>query len=136
MRSIEEQREKIRNLNKLKQEEEKKEKEISFKKFEPKKLQYNNIRFDVFKFFNLVGIYFLYKNNKIVYIGESNCIISRVSQHFKDNTKNFDSFTFREHNGTAKARKQLEKKLIKQYKPKYNKTHNTPKRAKILYRAM
>ncbi|MFA7287604.1 MAG: GIY-YIG nuclease family protein [Melioribacteraceae bacterium] len=81
-------------------------------------------KIDALSFFGISGIYFLYKNNQLVYIGESRCIISRVSRHYEENTKQFDKFTFSVFTGTSDARKRKEKALIRRFKPKYNNTHN------------
>lgn len=41
---------------------------------------------------NICGIYFLYKKNKLVYIGQSISILSRIYSHL--NKKSFDSFSY------------------------------------------
>lgn len=80
--------------------------------------------------FNIAGCYFLWDKNNIVYIGESTCIMSRLVQHQKEGKKAFDRWTFKEIKGTDKQRQAHEKKLIKHYKPKYNKVHNTKSKRK------
>lgn len=74
---------------------------------------------DCGQFFKITGIYFLWRNNKIVYIGESTCIISRVMQH-KSNKK-FDRFSFKIFNGSNEERREREQALIFLHKPVYNK---------------
>jgi len=81
-------------------------------------------KIDALKFFGISGIYFLYDKNELVYIGESRCIISRVSCHYEDSEKQFDKFTFSVFVGTNDARKRKEKALIRRFKPKYNNIHN------------
>ncbi len=44
------------------------------------------IKIKVNSVFGLPGIYFLRTNNEIVYIGESNCVISRINEHINENT--------------------------------------------------
>src|SRR5574343_171770 len=99
--SIEEQREKIRKRERV----EKEQKEQEYKK--DKTFQ-----------FGIPGIYFLYFQNKVVYIGESKCVLGRIAQHYKEGVKIFDKYTYRKHDISEKHRKTLEKKLIKQYSPK------------------
>lgn len=74
-------------------------------------------------FFGLSGVYFLIKDNKIVYVGESSCIFSRISQHYKEEIKNFDFFHYELYEGEIN-RKQKERKYIKKFRPIYNFTHN------------
>lgn len=63
------------------------------------------------------GVYFLYRGDKLVYIGSSQDIINRIPTHFK--TKEFDSYKYIEINGTIKVAK-IETELIRKYKPDYN----------------
>jgi hypothetical protein len=74
-------------------------------------------------FFGVSGVYYLIKEKKIVYIGESYCVYSRLSQHFKENIKDFDSFVIERING-EKQRKLAEKRAIKRHKPLLNSVHN------------
>lgn len=73
--------------------------------------------------FGLSGVYVLLKGNKIVYVGESSCIMTRLSQHYKEGIKDFDYF-FYEVYKTEKQRKNKEKQYIKRFRPKYNLVHN------------
>ena len=62
------------------------------------------------------GVYFLFDNKQLVYIGESDNIYRRIGQHIYDGTKKFDSFEI----FPCNDRKKLEGFLIRTLKPKYN----------------
>ena len=62
------------------------------------------------------GVYFLFDDKQLVYIGESNNVYMRIGQHIKDGTKKFDSFEIYPCND----RKKLEGFLIRALMPKYN----------------
>ena len=62
------------------------------------------------------GVYFLFDNKQLVYIGESNNIYMRIGQNIKDGKKKFDSFEIYPCND----RKKLEGFLIRALSPKYN----------------
>ena len=62
------------------------------------------------------GVYFLFDNKQLVYIGESNNVYMRIGQHIKDGKKKFDSFEIYPCND----RKKLEGFLIRAFTPKYN----------------
>jgi excinuclease UvrABC nuclease subunit len=66
------------------------------------------------------GVYFLWDEDELVYIGESENIYLRIGQHIKDGRKRFDDFTIY----ITEDRKLLEAYLINVLKPKYNKAHN------------
>ena len=66
------------------------------------------------------GIYFLIKNNKVVYVGKSENIGLRVRVH--KYSKDFDSFTII--NCDSSELKNLERDYIFKFLPKYNKTVN------------
>lgn len=68
---------------------------------------------------NIKGIYFLYKNNDIVYIGQTKNLISRLAVHLADKNKDFDSYKFLELPHNMNLNK-LERFLIKKFKPEYN----------------
>lgn len=72
------------------------------------------------------GIYFLYYKNKIVYVGKSHTnIMSRISLHFLDIEKTFDSFEIKNCiNLNDSQLSEMEIYYIKEYKPKYNYVHN------------
>lgn len=65
------------------------------------------------------GIYFLFRNNTIVYVGQTTNGLKRIFDH---TDKRFDEYTF------IRCRKcelnVLEAAYIKKFKPKYNHTHN------------
>jgi len=75
--------------------------------------------YDIFDYpVSLNGIYILYNNDEIVYIGKSNNIKNRISQHRKD--KQFDrvkSIIFK-NDGDIDL---YEPYLINKYKPRHNK---------------
>jgi hypothetical protein len=122
--SIEEQRNKIRK----KESDEKKEIEDSKRK---SKERIKNKSFQ----FGIAGTYFLFFKGKLVYIGESKCVMSRVSNHFKEKVKEFDDYNMKEFKGSDKQRKAYEKRLIKRFKPKYNIRHKVQRKPKIYYQA-
>lgn len=64
------------------------------------------------------GIYRLYKNNKIVYIGKSKCIKTRIQQHLKE--KDIDGFDFTILDNES-DKNLYEIYYIDKYKPVYNK---------------
>lgn len=64
------------------------------------------------------SIYFLWDNNEIVYIGKTNSIYNRIGTHKRDPSKNFNYVSaFHVLTGAL----EIENKLIKKYKPQYNK---------------
>lgn len=64
------------------------------------------------------GIYFLCKDNKIMYVGQSTSIVSRIATHIKENTKQFDRIFFI----VCPAHKldEIETELIKRFYPPLN----------------
>ena len=72
---------------------------------------------------NLGGVYFLFNNDEMVYIGKGwNCLL-RVAEHTrKDSDKVFDSWNYIEIDDSA-TRGKGERELINKYKPMYNKTY-------------
>lgn len=67
------------------------------------------------------GIYFLIKNNEIVYVGKSVCIEARVAAHRSKGEKAFDNVIYFE--CPEEEVDQIEKILIGKLQPKYNKTY-------------
>jgi predicted GIY-YIG superfamily endonuclease len=67
------------------------------------------------KIYEESGVYFLIKDNNIIYIGKTKIGVRRVCQH---RDKNFDSFSF------LKCQKEeidiIESYFIKKFKPMYN----------------
>jgi hypothetical protein len=71
------------------------------------------------------GIYYLYKNNKVVYIGQSNFCEKRIFQHIK---KDFDEYEIIENK--SEDLNEIEALEILNNKPIYNKT--IPKNKKFI----
>jgi len=75
---------------------------------------------------NITGIYFLFKDRELVYIGCTDNIMRRVAQHSADKGcrgttgKDWDYFSFIEYNKEMKERLELELFLIRKLKPIYN----------------
>lgn len=81
-------------------------------------------KFSVEELFATPVIYFLQHNDNVVYVGQSESLMTRISQHFAENTKIFTSFSFIPFKGSYKQRLNAEKKYIKHLCPFYNKAHN------------
>ena len=47
-----------------------------------------------FKYKDLRCVYFLMKRQKVVYIGQSMCLSSRIKAHLSENTKDFDKIFY------------------------------------------
>jgi hypothetical protein len=73
-------------------------------------------------YFNKPCIYMLYKNDKIVYIGQTECLARRIAEHTQTD-KDFDSFVIHSFIEDQYIRLKKEEILIRKYKPKYNSTH-------------
>lgn len=70
----------------------------------------------------VIGIYFLWRKDKIVYIGQSTNIHARIAQHRKEGRKTFDKITYVE---CAKEELgETERRFIKKHKPFYNVSQN------------
>lgn len=65
----------------------------------------------------LPGVYLLWRNNKVIYVGQSNYLIRRINNH---NHANFDLFSFEIIEDNEK-RALKEQELIKRYSPMLNK---------------
>lgn len=65
------------------------------------------------------GVYILFLNNEIVYIGKSSNIKLRVIAHIKDKSKTFNSIKF--HSFSESDTDIIEVAMIDKYKPRYNK---------------
>ncbi len=71
------------------------------------------------------GIYFLIKNKKVVYVGQSNNVIRRIGKHIEDSIKKFDAVTYIEIKDKYKADMgHIEWTYIQRLQPEYNKQHN------------
>lgn len=68
------------------------------------------------------GVYFLLKDNQIVYVGQSMFVASRIANHKKD--KDFDSY--RVILCYAPLMGKWERRLIQKFRPKYNKNGYGP----------
>ena len=66
------------------------------------------------------GLYFLYSNNDLVYIGKTKFLYSRIDFHLKD--KVFDACYFIRMDESLLMDE--ESRLILKHKPKYNLSHN------------
>lgn len=73
----------------------------------------------------LRGVYYLYRDAQIVYVGSSSNILRRVSQHVTDDTKDFDSFSYHDmSNHSQWDIESFEIIEIKRLKPQLNVTYN------------
>ncbi len=63
------------------------------------------------------GVYYLYKNEEIIYIGQSKNVFARVGSHFS-NGMNFDSWRYE--NVNPDQLRCLEHEAICKYRPKIN----------------
>jgi|GEM_PF-2485641 len=72
---------------------------------------------------NLSGVYFLFDQDELVYIGKGwNCLL-RVAEHTrKDSDKVFTSWEY-VHVSNKSEYTALEKELIRKHAPKYNKVY-------------
>lgn len=70
-------------------------------------------------YFNKPCIYLLYKSDKIVYVGQTECLARRIGEHLNTN-KDFDSFVVHSFIEDQYIRLKKEEILIRKYKPKYN----------------
>lgn len=68
----------------------------------------------------ICGIYFLFRGDEVVYIGQSIAVLGRVSQHVKEEVKIFDSYAFVEYDYRDLDR--VEAFLIGKFDPEYNAT--------------
>lgn len=67
----------------------------------------------------IAGIYFLFDNGELVYIGQSYSVLERVKVHKDTRVKIFDSFAYVKVSDYAE-RLMRERQLIKTFSPKYN----------------
>lgn len=68
------------------------------------------------------GLYFLYQNETLIYIGKSINIVFRIGQHLSDDHKMFNSFKILEVKESIQDFEllELESAFINKYKPIYN----------------
>lgn len=97
-------------------------------------MKFNGSKFDCNQLFQK-GLYYLYKNNKIVYIGMSSSnVMDRILKHYNEKLKDFDSYTIiLKPNASDKELLLLEKNAIKKHLPNYNIVHKTQKQTDIDY---
>ncbi len=67
----------------------------------------------------LSGLYFLFKKDTLVYIGETTNFLARIGQH-STGRMDWDSYSFVPLELNPKSRRFLEWVLIYKYSPKYN----------------
>lgn len=98
---------------------------INYEKVSESKVVFNKENYERFDIRNILlsnkdkYIYFLLKNEELVYIGKSNGnLLARINNHIKD--KDFDDVYLRAVND-AKSLDKYEKKWIEKYRPKLNK---------------
>ncbi len=73
-------------------------------------------------YFNRACIYMLYKQDRIVYIGQTECLARRISEHLQSN-KDFDSFVVHSFIEDEYIRLKKEQILIRKHKPVLNTIH-------------
>lgn len=74
--------------------------------------------------YGVPGVYFLFRGDEILYIGESVCITTRISEHHRNMIIDFDSFLIFQIIENETERKKLEKTLIIKHAPVCNLIHN------------
>jgi len=70
----------------------------------------------------LRGVYFLYMDDELVYIGQSKNIPNRITNHLQENSKNFNSYKTIIVDESQELTP-IEDFYIRKYKPKYNKAN-------------
>jgi len=83
-------------------------------------------------FIPIPGVYFLINKNKIVYIGRSHNILSRLFIHLKNPNKIFTHYHIIKNNFKTENSLWLESEYIMKFKPKYNSTLPGPRPFKTL----
>lgn len=68
----------------------------------------------------IAGIYFLIRDEKVVYVGQSRSIHERIIRHIRDNKRKFDSFAYVEE--SLSALDMAETQYIELLRPEYNKS--------------
>lgn len=69
---------------------------------------------------SICGVYLLFKNRELIYIGKSKYVYSRLTSHITESLKDFDQMFVIECDETELE--QLEYSAINEFKPKLNKT--------------
>jgi hypothetical protein len=101
-------------------------KKIHFHNYSEKSMQvFKHGAIEADSVYGIKGVYFLFNANMhVVYIGESKDCTGRIKEHFDNPNKEFKYYKILKVSHSDLARKQIEKKLIKQFCPKYNQVHN------------
>lgn len=73
-------------------------------------------------YFNKPCIYMLYRGDKIVYIGQTECLARRIAEHLQSD-KEFDSFVVHSFIEDNYVRLKKEQILIRKHRPAYNVVH-------------
>jgi excinuclease UvrABC nuclease subunit len=115
---------KFKIYNKTKQDDKRNEWKQHLKQQQNQKNKSNTLNFTVEELFFKPCIYFLKVNNDVVYIGQTESLMNRISQHINENVKIFTHFDCLFFEGSFKQRLFEEKRLIRKYKPLYNVIHN------------
>jgi len=66
------------------------------------------------------GIYFLFKDSELIYIGQSGGCQVRINQHLMQTLIDFDAYTILPVQGSRAYRGQVERALIEYFQPTYN----------------
>jgi predicted metal-binding transcription factor (methanogenesis marker protein 9) len=73
-------------------------------------------------YFSKPCIYMLYRGDKIVYIGQTECLARRIAEHLQSD-KEFDSFVVHSFIEDNYVRLKKEQILIRKHRPAYNVVH-------------
>jgi len=76
------------------------------------------------------GVYFLIKDNEVAYVGQSQDIMKRISQHLS--TKDFNNYYIQEIDEEIDYLDEIETAYIAKFVPKYNKFIKTDINKKIM----
>ena len=82
------------------------------------------------------GIYFLYKNSQLVYIGKTKNLYQRLNDHLKNDNKIFDTYKFIEITNNETNIVEIETFFIQKFQPLYNKLKKkkTKRNSKLEYK--
>lgn len=70
------------------------------------------------KFRFIIGVYFLLRANRVVYVGQSQSVYERILRHIRDGTKDFDSYAWIEE--PPNRLDIIETQYIEALRPEYN----------------
>lgn len=68
----------------------------------------------------LCGVYVLYRNDTVIYVGQSSDIVARVPMHYR---KQYDRVEYYPCDVTDMDN--MERRLIRKHQPEYNRAHKT-----------